>query len=203
MNLIPFFADRSHETQTPWITVIVTFFLGLWVIHGIFMLFFLSEKLAFRYQRLHVTVVNIVLVKMTIDPYLFYLMDVKEERDSIKLMLYGLVLLMLGVVYLLWSVQRAKINIIKGETRKEGRGIYYQGHCKLWAASAILFSVLLIIVVMVLALTGKGNFLLLLGIVPIQLVLSFAYPEFYFLAYYKFVNPVFIYERPPQRNKKG
>ncbi|RXZ83826.1 hypothetical protein EBB07_05465 [Paenibacillaceae bacterium] len=199
MNLIPFFADRSHEVQIVWISVIVNIFFGLWVMQGAFVLFFLSLNRAFHYQRLQAVVTNFVFIKLTLDGYVLYLVDVKEKRSV--LLLLGLVSLVLGIVYLLWSLRRAQINIAKGEARREGRGILYAGNFKIWIIVPILFIITLFITAIICTFTGVGNIWLLLLIAPLQWILGYVYPEYYFFAYCKWMDPSFIYERPKVKKK--
>ncbi|RJX37096.1 hypothetical protein D3P09_24605 [Paenibacillus pinisoli] len=200
MNLIPFFADRSHEVQIAWISVIVNLFLGLWIIQGAFALFFLSLDRAFRYQRLQAVVTNCAFIKLTLDGYLLYLVDVKEKRSV--LLWLGLASLVLGIVYMLWSVRRARINIAEGEARREGQGLLYAGNFKAWTIIPIVFIIALFITAIIFTFTGIGNIWFLFLIAPLQWILGYVYPEYYFFAYCKWVHPSFIFERP-QARKKG
>lgn len=199
MTLIPFLGNRSNELQIPWVTAITTIFFILWITHGLIAIAFLSMKIAFRYQKWQILFVNILYIKLTFEGFVAYFVSVKGGHPL--LLTLGVTFLLVGILYFLWSIQRAKVNLEKGEGSAEGKGLLYSGHCKMWARTPLILFGLLVITVILFMVNGIGNAWLLVMWVPVQLGLSYAYPEFYFLAYGKWSYPSFINQAAPDKKK--
>lgn len=199
-TLIPFFADRTNSIQVPWITAFLTILFTLWVLQGITAAVFLSNERAYRYQKWLVMLVNIWYVKLTVEVFGLYFLSVKGEHPY--LILLGFAFFVFTIAFLLWSIHRAKINIEKGEGTTEGKGILYSGHFKLWAWLPVLVYVILLAVLTFFFFGGIGNGWFLAIVMPMVLGLSFAYPEFFFLAYGKWKFPSFNDTNIPSKKKK-
>lgn len=199
-TLIPFFADWTNSIQVPWITAFLTILFTLWVLQGITAAGFLSIKRAYRYQNWLVILVNIWYVKLILEGFGGYFLSVKGEHPY--LIVLGFAYLAFTIAFLLWSIQRAKINIDIGEGANEGKGILYSGHFKLWVWLPVLVYGVLLAVLTLFFLGGIGNGWFLEGIMPMVLGLSYANPEFFFLAYGKWKFPSFIDTNIPRKKRK-
>ncbi|WP_079504774.1 hypothetical protein [Mesobacillus jeotgali] len=199
-TLIPFAADKTNGFQVAWITVFLTILSILWVLQGISAAFFLSTERAYRYQNWLVVLVNIFYVKLISEGFGLYFLSVKGEHPY--LITLGFAYMTFTIAFLLFSIKRAKINIEKGEGTLQGKGILYSGHFKLWPWLPVLMYVLLLAVLILFFFGGIGNGWLLAIVMPMVLGLSYAYPEFYFLAYGKWKFPSFIDTNIPSTKKK-
>ncbi|MBT2680526.1 hypothetical protein J7E38_16070 [Bacillus sp. ISL-35] len=198
-TLIPFFADKTNNFQVPWITAFLTILFILWVLQGITIIVFMSIERAYRYQNWLVILVNIFYVKLIVEGFGGYFLSVKGEHPY--LIGLGIAYISFTIAFLLWSIQRAKINIEKGEGTIEGKGILYSGHFKLWPWLPVLMYVLLLAVLTLFFFGGIGNGWYLAIVMPMVLGLSYAYPEFFFLAYGKWKFPSFFDANMPSTKK--
>lgn len=169
-------------------------------------IFFTMEFIAYSLQKLQSIIVSIVVIKVSLDMYLFYFTVTETTIGTPDyLTTTGLILMAGGFLFLTISTIRAFKRVKQGELRKEGKGLYNFQTSKGYVSLPIIFAATMIVGTFARSFSDAagsfGMFLILLLCVALQYGIAMAWPEFLLLTYGKFKFNSFIV--PKRQRRRG
>jgi hypothetical protein len=198
MTLIPnYVLTKSAFDGSPFLTMAVDIAKILLFIQLGLAIFFTLESIAYSLQKLQSIIVSIVVIKVSIDMYLFYFTVTETTLGTPDYLTNtGLILMAGGFVFLALSTIRAIKRVKQGELRKEGKGLYNFQTSKGYVSLPIIFAATMLVGAFVRSFSdAAGNLTMILILflcVVLQYGIAMAWPEFLLLSYGKFKFESFI-----------
>lgn len=202
MTLIPnYVLTKSGFDGSPFLNMAVDMAKVLLFIQLGLAIFFTLEPIAYSLQKLQSIIVSIVVIKVSLDMYLFYFTVTETTFGTPDhLTNTGLILMSGGFVFLALSTIRAINRVKQGELRKEGKGLYNFQTSKGYVSLPIIFAATMIVGAFVSSFSEVGGnltmILILFLCVVLQYGIALAWPEFLLLTYGKFKFESFIVPKP-------
>jgi hypothetical protein len=196
---------QSDGLASQWLTTAIkagTVLLGVQLLLAIF---FSINAIAFSLQKIQLILTTIIVIKFSIDTYLFFFTAADLGGAPQYILSTGFILLAGGFVYLVISTIRAFRRAKQGELRKDGKGLYDFKNEKSYLSLPAIFGIVMIAGTLGRAVSGMegsiGMFLILFLCVVIQYGVAMALPEFILLSYGKSRFKSFIV--PPRNSVSG
>lgn len=194
---------QSDGLGSPWLLTAVrtaTVLLGVQLLLAIL---FSVNAIAYPLQKLQLIITTIIVIKFSVDTYLFFFMAADLGGAPQYIFSTALILLAGGFVYLAISVMRGFKRARQGELRKEGKGLYNFQNEKGYISLPAIFGIVMIAGTLAKAVSDMegssiGMFFILFLCVLIQYGIAMALPEFFLLIYGKLKFKSFIV---PLRNE--
>ncbi|WP_394239157.1 hypothetical protein [Niallia oryzisoli] len=169
----------------------------------LFSLLFLIPKVAYKFQRIQVFILNFWVLKVSVDFYaVIYLISVDRVLpETFTTTLVGIIVF--GLLFTFISTIRGVKRAREGQFRKGGKLLYDFQNSKLYFRTSLVFGITMISGAIARHSTGVFSvlFFLILCII-IQLGIGLAYPEFFLLLYCKIRFTSFIIEPRASSKKK-
>jgi hypothetical protein len=198
---------QSDGLASPWLLTAVrsaTVLLGVQLLLAIL---FSINAISYPLQKLQLIITTIVVIKFSIDTYLFFFMAADLGGAPQYIFNTALILLAGGFVYLAISVIRGFKRAKEGALRKEGRGLYNFQSEKSYISLPAIFGIVMIAGTLAKAVSGMdgsiGMFFILFLCVVIQYAVAMALPEFFLLIYGKSKFKSFIVPPKNAVSRKG
>jgi hypothetical protein len=205
MTLIPYYVlTKSGFNGSPFLNKAMDIAKILLFIQLGLAIFFTIEPIAYSLQKLQSIIVSIVVIKVSLDMYIFYFTVTETTFGTPDYFTKtGLILMAGGFVFLALSTFRASKRVKQGELRKEGKGLYNFQTSKGYVSLPIIFAATMIVGAFVRSFSDAadsfGMFFILLLCVVLQYGIAMAWPEFLLLTYCKFKFESFIVPRRKRR----
>ena len=169
----------------------------------LFSLLFLIPKVAYKFQRIQVLLLNFWVLKVSVDFYaVVYLISVDRLfPETFTITLVGIIVF--GLLFTLISTIRGVKRAREGQFRKGGKLLYDFQNSKLYFSTSFVFCIIMISGAI--ARNGSEVFSVLFFLtlcMIIQLGIGIAYPEFFLLLYCKLRFTSFIIEPRTSAKKK-
>ncbi|KAA0548510.1 hypothetical protein FZW96_08030 [Bacillus sp. BGMRC 2118] len=187
---------------------LVPFFAAIsWLVHLVLMLVFISERVAYKLQRLQAVALCFIAGKLSIEGYMIYFLICADQDADLYMYVVGLVLLAGGFLLMIVSTIRAFRAVRRGDLREDGNGLFQ--YTSRWLLSVVTAVIALIFIsnyvvrFLPVEVTNAsfGAYFGLFLFAGIQYLMAMATSEFFLLTYCKFRYHSFIVE-PPIRNRK-
>ncbi|MEH7381282.1 hypothetical protein V7138_12545 [Bacillus sp. JJ1533] len=181
--------------------------IALFVLNIIVALFFTPEKNAYRYQRLQAVFLSLFGLKLSIDFFPFYFLAAEDKMAPGYMNIFGLIILLGGLVLTVYATLRALKRVQKGEFRKDGNGLYNFKESKSQINVPVIFGAVMIGgAIIQLASDAQTTISSMIGVLfvlllctVLQYAIALVWPEFLILTLSKFQFE--SYRVPPRKRK--
>lgn len=189
MTGVPFLIVFSNDNSESWLPVVILLAVLFLLLHILITLVYFNKKVMYKFQRVQAYVLMFLTLSFSLQTYLIYFALCQDRGLDASLTTLGITVLCGGILFLVSSLITAINKVKKGHFRANGLGLFHssKGWIVLQAISIlILIAAFLPRFVGSSSLNGVGEVIIALFLAAvIQYTISFAWAEFFLLAYCK------------------
>jgi len=196
-------------SAAPGLSLAIVIAMAAWVLHFLAFIFFLNEKICYKFQRLQASLLCLISYKLSLEMYLAYFVLCHSRNAPAYLYTLGVLLLLGGIVFSILSTLRVINRVRQGEFRRGGKGLFNFSDSKGYISLPVFFGIVMIAGFVPRFFSENGAYLSVEPFIAlffsfvIQYGLAIAWPEFYLMAHCKRRFESFLVDLPRRNGRKG